>query len=117
MSIQIPQIGGPKPVMLDLTTATLTNIYLGTQKRRGILNSLSVCNDSGGAATFTLTLTDANANTVKLYNLKSVASNDTLLLTEHEIPIPADWSLDITATTANTLHVVAVIVETVSTQG
>lgn len=117
MSINVPQIGNPKPIILDLTTTASTPIYTGSSQLRGLLNSLSVCNDSGGAATFTVTLTDNAANTVKVYNLKSVASNDTLVLTDHEIPIPNGWTLAITATSANTLHVVAVIVELAVTRG
>lgn len=117
MSINIPQVGNPRNIILDLTNTSVTNIYTGSSKLRGVANSVSICNDSGGAATFTLTITDNNGVTVKIYNQKSVASNDTLILTQHEIPIPQGWSLDIQAGTANTLHIVAVIVELVSTQG
>jgi hypothetical protein len=118
MSLNIPQIGNPKPVILDLTTTDPTTIYTSTSAQlRGLLNSLSVCNDSGGAATFTLTLTDNNGLAVKIYNLKSVPSNDSVILTDHEIPIPNGWTLAITATSANTLHVVAVVIELAVTRG
>lgn len=118
MSLNVPQIGNPKPVILDLTTTGATTIYTSTNAQlRGLLNSLSVCNDSGGAATFTLTLTDNNGLAVKIYNLKSVDPNDTLVLTDHEIPIPNGWTLAIMATSANTLHVVAVVIELAVTRG
>lgn len=116
MSINIPLIGNARLVALDLTTNTSTPIYTASSNLRGLMNSLLVCNDSGGAATFTLTLTDPAANVFKLYNLKSVASNDTFSIAEQEIPIPNGWTLAITATTANTLHVVGAIVEVTATR-
>lgn len=116
MSINIPQTGSLKNIILDLTTTNATTIYTGQNKIRGVLNSMTVCNDSGSAATFTLSITDGTT-TVKIYDQKSVAAHDTLLLTQHEIPIPTGWTISITATTANTLHVLAVIVEQGSTQG
>lgn len=116
MSVNVPLLGFPKPIILDLTTTAVTPIYTGGAKLRGLLNSLFVCNDSGGAATFTLTLTDAVGTVVKLYNLKSVASNDTFPMPTPEILIPSGWELAIAATSANTLHVVATIVEIASTK-
>jgi hypothetical protein len=111
MSVNVPQLGNPKPIILDLTTTASTPIYVGSSKLRGLLNSMLVCNDSASAATFTLTLTDNAGLTVKQFDLKSVDPHDTYELTGQEIPIPNDWTLAITATTANTLHVTAVIVE------
>lgn len=118
MSINVPLMGNAKLIALDLTTTSSTPIYTApATSLRGLMNSVSICNDSGGSATFTLTLTDPSANVFKIYNLKSVSSNETLVLTEHEIPIPSGWTLAITATSANTLHVVAVIVELGVTRG
>jgi hypothetical protein len=112
MSINVPLIGNAKLIALDLTTTDPTTIYTAPASAlRGLMNSMLICNDSGGAATFTLTLTDPSANVFKLYNLKSVASNDTFPISEHEIPVPSGWTMAITATSANTLHVVAVIIE------
>lgn len=111
MSINVPLIGNAKLVALDLTTSTSTPIYTASSNLRGMMNSLSICNDSGGAVTFTLTLINPSAAVFKLYNAKSVAANDTFVLVEHEIPIPAGWTMAITAASANALHVVAVIIE------
>lgn len=116
MSINIPLIGNAKLVALDLTTTASTPIYTASSNLRGLLNSILVCNDSVSAATFTLTLTDPDAAVFKLYNLKSVASNDTFPISLQEIPVPNGWTLAITATTANTLHVVAVVVEVAVTR-
>lgn len=111
MSVNIPQLGTPKPIILDLTTTAATPIYTGSTQLRGLLNSMLVCNDSASAATFTLTLTDNAGLTVKQFDLKSVPAHDTYELSGQEIPIPNGWTLAITATTANTLHVTAVVIE------
>lgn len=117
MSINIPLIGNAKLVALDLTTTTSTPIYTASSNLRGLMNSISICNDSGGAVTFTLTLTDPAAAVFKVCNLMSVPSNGTILITEHEIPIPNGWTLAIAAASANALHVVAVIAEVAVTRG
>ncbi len=116
MSVNVPFVGNAVPRTAILTTTAVTNLYLSQNKIRGLLNSLSVCNTTGGALTFTLTLTDNNAVVTNIYLNKSVAANDTFIMTQHEIPIPDGWSLDIKAS-AGTLHVVAVIVQVASTQG
>lgn len=111
MSVNVPQLGTPKPIILDLTTTASIPIYTGSTQLRGLLNSMLVCNDSASAATFTLTLTDNASLTVKQFDLKNVDAHDTYELKDQEIPIPNGWTLAITATSANTLHVTAVIVE------
>ncbi len=116
MTIQIPQNGNPKPLIFNLTTTTKTTIYTGQSNIRGILNSITACNDSAGAGTVSLFLADPSGSEVYIYSQVPVASKQTLLVTQHEIPIPEGWTLSVKAETG-TFDIVAVIVELVSTKG
>lgn len=117
MSVNIPLIANIKAVCLDLTVTTAVDVYeSGTQGIRGALESMSICNDSAASANLTLQLNDG-ANVFKIYDTFPVAAHTTLFIKEHNVPIRDGWKLQVIASAANALHVVAVISEVSSVKG
>ncbi|MBY3073399.1 hypothetical protein HFO71_24090 [Rhizobium laguerreae] len=110
MSVNIPFIANVKTICKDLTVTTAVNVYTGTANLRGSLDSMSVCNDSGGSVNFTLQMTDGT-NVYKIYDVFPIASKVTLFIKEHNVQLPDGWTLQVIASGANALHVVAVIAE------
>jgi hypothetical protein len=110
MSVNIPFIANVKTICKDLTVATVIGVYTGSTNLRGSLDSMSVCNDSAGSVNFTLQLTDGT-NIYKIYDVFPVASHTTLFIKEHNVQMPDGWTLQVIASGANALHVVAVIAE------
>ena len=100
-----------KNAKLDLTAATATTLYTTPINSRAIVKSLLVSNDAGSAATITVTLTNAASAVFSLFNVKSIASNDSeQLLTEPLILLESEV-LKVTASDANELHVIASLLE------
>jgi hypothetical protein len=110
MSVNIPYIANVKTICKDLTTTGTIGVYTGTANLRGSLDSMSVCNDSASSANFTLQMTDGT-NVYKIYDLFPIASKVTLFIKEHNVQLPDGWTLQVIASGANALHVVAVIAE------
>lgn len=110
MSINIPLIANARTICLDLTVTTAVDVYESANQLRGSLESMSVCNDSGSSANFTLQLNDGS-NVFKIYDTFPVAAHTTLFIKDHNVQIPVGWQLEIIAATADALHVVAVIAE------
>lgn len=110
MSVNIPFIANVKTICKDLTTTGTIGVYTGSTNLRGSLDSMSVCNDSAGSVNFTLQLTDGT-NIYKIYDVFPVASHATLFIKEHNVQMPDGWTLQVIASGANALHVVAVIAE------
>lgn len=110
MSVNIPLIGNTKSVYLDLTVTTAVDVYESTDKLRGTLDSMSICNDSAGSVNFTLQATDG-VNVFKIYDVFPVASHTTLFIKEHNVSLLSGWKLQVVASGANALHVVAVMAE------
>ena len=110
MSINIPLIANAKTVCLDLTGTSAVDVYESSNQLRGVLESMSVCNDSGSSANFTLQLNDGS-NLFKIYDTFPVAAHTTLFVKDHNVQIPVGWQLEVIAGTGNALHVVAVIAE------
>ena len=99
----------------DLTTTSATDVYTCPAKSVAIIDSIFVSEDSGNAATITLTITDAASSpaTFSLYKTKSVSANGTAeLITHSGIYLTAGEKISATAATANRLHIVASIRET-----
>lgn len=116
MSVNIPLIANAKTVCLDLTVTTAVDVYESSNQLRGTLESMSVCNDSGASANFTLQLNDGT-NLFKIYDTFPIASKTTLFIKDHSVQIPVGWQLEVIAGTANALHVVTVIAEVSSVRG
>lgn len=116
MSVNIPLIANTKGVFLDLTGTTAVDVYESSNQLRGTLESMSVCNDSAGSVNFTLQLNDG-ANLFKIYDVFPIAAHTTLFIKDHNVPIPNGWQLEVIASGANALHVVAVIAEVSSVRG
>lgn len=110
MSVNIPFIGNVKTVCLDLTTTAATEVYASIASLRGSLDSMSVCNDSAASVNFTLQIINS-LGTFKIYDTFPVAAHTTLFIKEHNVQLPDGWALQVIASAANALHVVAVIAE------
>ena len=118
MSINIPQIANPKPSTLILPDATALPIYTATNSLRGILNSISVCNPTVVADTFSISLFSPGAVLFDIYREVPIAAKETFILNDHEVPIFDGWSLLVKQGAATpSLHFVAVIGEISSTRG
>ena len=115
--IQYQQVGNPKPVCKILTTTGVTALYKPTRAQlRGALESIAVCNVSGGAVTFTLQVTDSTPATFKIASV-SISAGATFFFNQHNIPILTNWALEAQASTANALHITAVILEQTPSEG
>lgn len=110
MTVNIPFVANVKTVCLDLTVTTAVEVYTGSAKLRGSLDSMSICNDSAASANFTLQIVNSSG-TFKVYDTFPVAAHTTLFIKEHNIQLPDGWTLQVIAATANALHVAAVIAE------
>lgn len=116
MSVNIPLLANTKTVCKDLTVTTAVIVYTSSDQLRGTLESMSVCNDSAGSVNFTLQLNDGT-NLFKIYDVFPVGSHTTLFIKDHDFQIPSGWKLEVIASGANALHVVAVIAEVSSVRG
>lgn len=110
MSFFTEQLGQAKTVGVKLTTTSSTEIYASAANRRASLKSLSICEISGGATTIDVSVSDGTT-TWYIYKGMAVAANQTILLTEHNIPLLSGWTLDAQAGDANQIDLVAVLAE------
>jgi hypothetical protein len=99
---------------LDLTTNTVTTLYTVPNNSRAIVKSILVSRDSGSTTTITVDLFDgdpASSNKFTLFNVVDIAANaSTQLLTEPLIMLE-DEVLQVAASDADRLYVVASILE------
>ena len=99
---------------LDLTTNTVTTLYTVPNNSRAIVKSILVSSDSGSTTTITVDLFDgdpASSNKFTLFNIVDIAANaSTQLLTEPLIMLE-DEVLQVAASDADRLYVVASILE------
>ena len=95
---------------LDLTTIAVTTLYTCPSNSRAIVKSILVCNDSAGASTITVTLTDTTPAIFSLFN-SSVSPGTTDELLNGPLILKESEILKVTAADANRLHVVASILE------
>ena len=98
----------------DLTTNTVTTVYTVPSNSRAIVKSLLVSCDNASDTTITVDLFDgdpASANKFTLFNVKAVVANTSEQLLTEPLIMLENEVLQVTAADANTLHVVASILE------
>ena len=78
-----------------------------------IVKSILVCNDSGGAATLTVTVLDKSLGpaTITLFHQKSIAAGETAELISQPIVLEDSDQLKVQASAGNALHVISSILE------
>ena len=78
-----------------------------------IVKSILVCNDSGGAATLTVTVLDKSLGpaTITLFHQKSIAAGETVELISQPIVLEDSDQLKVQASAGNALHVISSILE------
>ena len=99
---------------LSLTSTADTVLYTVPSNSRAIVKSLLVSEDTNTATTITVDLFDADPATGNKFNLfetQAVAGNETLQLLTEPLIMLENEVLQVTAADANTLHVVASILE------
>ena len=98
----------------DLTTNAVTTVYTVPSNSRAILKSLYVSEDTNNADTITVKLfagDPASAASFSLYNVKAVGANATEQLITEPIIMMENEVLQVTAATANRLHVTLSVLE------
>jgi hypothetical protein len=107
---------------VDLTTTGVTPIYtvptasIGTPPippTTGLLKTLIVCNDSGGAVTIDFKISDKSLGPadIMLYKTKSIAANTTVELLTQPLVLEEGDILSAQAASGNALHVITAIME------
>ena len=95
----------------DLTATTATTLYTCATATTAIVKSILVSEDSGNAATITVTITDADSAVFSLFKVKAIGANTTVELLTAPLVVQESEILKVTAATADRLHVVASILE------
>ena len=95
---------------VDLTSTSITTLYTCPASTTAIMKSILVSEDSGNAATITLTIT-SGSDVFSIYKVKAVGANGTVELLTAPLVVQASEILKVTAATANRLHVVASYLE------
>ena len=98
----------------DLTTNSVTTVYTVPSNSRAILKSLYVSEDTNNADTITVKLfagDPASAASFSLYNVKAIGANATEQLITEPIIMMENEVLQVTAATANRLHVTLSVLE------
>ena len=95
----------------DLTTTSVTTLYTVPSATTGVIKSILVSEDSGNADTITVTITDTSDNVFSLFKTKSISANATAELLTAPLILEESEVLKVTAATANSLHVVASVLE------
>tara|TARA_R110000744_G_scaffold45282_1_gene100591 strand:+ start:1374 stop:1697 length:324 start_codon:yes stop_codon:yes gene_type:complete len=100
-----------KNAKLDLTTTDATTLYTAPTATTTLVKSILVSEDSGGADTITVTITDASAAVFSLFKVLAIGANTTVELLTEPLVVQENEILKVTAATANRLHVVASLLE------
>ena len=95
----------------DLTTTDLTTLYTVPSFKTAVIKSLLVSNDSGSGCNIDVTLVDANTNIFTLFKSKTIATNTTTELLTNPLVMEESEILNVQASDANELHVIASILE------
>ena len=103
-----------KNAKVDLTANTATTVYTVPSNSRAILKSMYVSEDTGNADTITVKLfagDPASADSFSLYNVKAIGANETEQLITEPIVMIENEVLQVSAATANRLHVTLSVLE------
>lgn len=100
-----------KNAKVDLTTTNATVLYTCPSATTTTIKSILVSEDSGGADTITVTITDASSAVFSLFKVKAIGANGTVELLTQPLVLTEDEIIKVTAATANRLHVVASLLE------
>ena len=95
----------------DLTTTNLTTLYTVPDFKTSVGKSILVSEDAGSGANITVTLVDASSNIISLFKTKAISSNSTTELLTQPLVMEAGEALNVQASDANELHVIASILE------
>jgi len=103
-----------KNTKLDLTTNAAVTLYTVPSDSRAIVKSILVSDDSNSGSSITIDLFDGNPASASKFNLfktKAISGNQTVQLLQEPLIIMESEVIQVTATDANRLHVVASILE------
>ena len=107
---------------LDLTTTNEQTIYTvptaqitqpAQEPVTALVKNILVCNDSGSAATITITVIDKSLGpaTIKLFEAKSIDATTTTELITQPLVLEDGDQIKVQASTGNALHVVLSILQ------
>ena len=103
-----------KNAKLDLTNNTANTLYEVPSDSRAIIKSILVSDDTNNGSSITVDLFNGNPASASKFNLfktKAVAGNSTIQLLEEPLILMESEVLQVTASDANRLHIVASILE------
>ena len=95
----------------DLTSNSATTLYTVPSATTAVIKSILVSEDSGNAATITVTITDTSDAVFSLFKTKAISANATTELLSAPLVLQESEVLKVTAATANRLHVVVSALE------
>ena len=99
---------------LDLTTATATTLYTVPNNSRAIVKAILVTDDSNQSTDITINLFNgppATSDKFTLFHNKTIAGHESLQLLTEPLIMLEDEVLEVTASAADRLYVVASILE------
>ena len=99
-----------KNVKLDLTTTNVTTLYTCPALMTTFVSSILVSEDTGNADTITVTITNGGS-VFSVFKVKAVSANTTIELLSNDLILVSGDIVNVTAATANRLHVVGSITE------
>jgi|TARA_R110001592_G_scaffold200741_1_gene449599 hypothetical protein len=103
-----------KNAKLDLTNNTANTLYEVPSDSRALIKSILVSDDTNNGSSITVDLFNgppASASKFNLFKTKAVAGNSTIQLLEEPLILMESEVLQVTASDANRLHIVASILE------
>ena len=96
---------------VDLTSTSATTLYTVPSATTAVIKSILVSEDSGNADTITVTITDTASAIFSLFKTKAIGANATEQLITEPIIMMENEVLQLTAATANRLHVILSVLE------
>ena len=91
---------------VDLTSTSATTIYTVPTATTAVIKSILVSEDSGNADTITVTITDTDDAVFSLFKTKAISANASTELLSQPLVAQESEIIEVTAATANRLHVV-----------
>ena len=90
----------------DLTSTSATTLYTVPSATTAVIKSIIISEDSGNAATITVTITDTDDAVFSLFKTKAISANATTELLSQPLVVQESEIVKVTAAAANRLHVV-----------